>query len=73
MIDCLTYGNKIVLLAVTVKDGCLEAALGFFDKGLTENSVVVSNGVQSFNVELPQAALQLEGRAKKYRVKLELI
>ena len=73
MIDCLKYGNRIILMAVTVNRDYLESALAFFDKNLSENSVTVSNPNNCFNVEIPEDAKNLKGRAKKYRVKFKIL
>lgn len=76
MIDLLSFENKIILLAVyvylEVDPPYLEATVGYFDRELTQDVVVVSNEAESFTVKVPDGAKNLRGRAKKFRVRLDL-
>ena len=73
MIKWLKYQERILLMAVTISDDCLEAAIGYFDKNLSEDSVLVANGNECYKVKIPEEAKNLKGRAKKYRVNLKIL
>ncbi len=73
MIKCLKYQERIILMAVTFTPDYLQAAIAFFDKSLSEESVVVNNGTDNFTIKIPEKVRNLEGRSKHYQIKLKIL